>query len=32
MAGMGAVAGSSKRVEAGELEEDADEACWNCRS
>ena len=29
MRGMGAAAGSSKRVE---TEEDADEACWNCRS
>ena len=35
MRGMGVVAGSSKRVEMGgpeETEEDADEACWNCRS
>ena len=35
MRGMGAVAGSSKRVEMEgpeETEEGADEACWNCRS
>ena len=35
MRGMGVVAGSSKRVETEvpeETEEDADEACWNCRS
>ena len=35
MRGMGAVAGSSKRIETEgpeETEEDADEACWNCRS
>ena len=35
MRGMGAVAGSSKRVETEgleEMEEDADEACWNCKS
>ena len=35
MRGMGVLAGSLKRVETGgpeETEEDADEACWNCRS
>ena len=35
MRGMGAVAGLSKRVETEgpeEMEEDAEEACWNCRS
>ena len=35
MRGMGMVAGSSKRVEIEgpeEQEEDADKACWNCRS